>query len=55
MFTRNIRTGDSDDITFTVNRNIPFSVIAYDGKNREKGDRGAMSAVRYLIIKEESP
>jgi DMSO reductase family type II enzyme heme b subunit len=54
MFTRNIRTGDSDDITFTINRHIPFSVIAYDGKNREKGDRGAMSAVRYLIMKEDS-
>ncbi|RJQ43550.1 MAG: hypothetical protein C4538_11820 [Nitrospiraceae bacterium] len=51
MFTRPLATGDSNDITFFLNRHIPFSVIAYDGKNNEQGERGAMSAVRYIMLK----
>jgi hypothetical protein len=46
-----MNTGDSSDVMFTVNKHIPFSVVAYDGKNNEQGGRGAMSAVRYLLMK----
>ncbi len=53
MFTRNLRTGDSNDAVFRMNKHIPFSITAYDGKNNEKGHRGAMSSVRYLIMKKQ--
>jgi DMSO reductase family type II enzyme heme b subunit len=54
MFTRRVNTGDRNDVIFTVNKHIPFSVVAYDGKNNEQGSRGAMSAVRYFLMKENS-
>jgi hypothetical protein len=54
MFTRQMNTGDISDNIFTINKHIPFSVVAFDGKNNEQGARGAMSAVRYLLMKENS-
>jgi DMSO reductase family type II enzyme heme b subunit len=48
---RSLNTGGENDIPFTVNRHTPFSVVAYDGKNNEEGSRGALSGVRYLILK----
>jgi hypothetical protein len=51
LLKRSLSTGDEDDVRFTVNRHIPFSIVAYDGKNNEEGSRGALSGVRYLILK----
>lgn len=48
---RRLNTKNKNDIIFMTNRHIPFSVIAFDGKNREEGNRGAMSPVRYIILK----
>jgi DMSO reductase family type II enzyme heme b subunit len=52
MFTRRMNTTDKDDVVFTINKHFPFSIVAYDGKNNEKGERGALSGVRYLHIKQ---
>jgi DMSO reductase family type II enzyme heme b subunit len=51
IFVRNIRTGDKNDIVFSLNKPVPFSIFAYDGKNNEQGSRGAMSAVRYILLR----
>ncbi len=50
---RTINTGDENDVRFIFNRHIPFSIVAYDGKNREEGARGAMTGVRYILIKQQ--
>lgn len=52
IFRRALITGDRRDVRFSFNEHIPFSITAYDGKNREEGTRGAMSAVRYLIMRQ---
>ncbi len=53
MFTRSLNTGDRNDAVFRINKHVPFSITAYDGKNNETGHRGAMSSVRYLIMKKQ--
>lgn len=50
---RALNTGDNNDVIFRFNNRIPFSIAAYDGKNNEKGSRGALSSVRYLLIKKQ--
>jgi DMSO reductase family type II enzyme heme b subunit len=50
IFKRRINSRDKNDTKFSVNKRIPFSIIAYDGKNNEQGNRGAMSAVRYMVM-----
>ncbi len=51
LFIRKLSTGDKNDIVFTPGRNIPYSIVAYDGKNNEQGSRGAVSVVRYMYLK----
>jgi len=48
IFKRSLQTADSNDVNFKDNRSVPFSVIAYDGKNMEEGARGAVSRVFYM-------
>ena len=55
IFKRRINSRDKNDTKFSVNKRIPFSIIAYDGKNNEQGNRGAMSAVRYMVMKKSGP
>jgi len=50
MFIRQIDTENENDINFSSNTFIPFSVIAYDGKNNEKDDRSAISEWHYIKI-----
>ncbi len=52
IFIRRVNSVDNNDIVFSINKHIPFSVVAYDGTNGEQGNRGALSAVRYILMKE---
>jgi DMSO reductase family type II enzyme heme b subunit len=55
VFKRPLDTGDKNDINFNVSNVMPFSVIAYDGKNMEEGERGARSGVKYMVCKDSVP
>ncbi len=55
IFKRPLDTGDKKDINFISTEKIPFSVIAYDGRNMEEGERGARSGVKYMICKDPGP
>jgi DMSO reductase family type II enzyme heme b subunit len=52
IFKRPRDTGDKNDVNFNSSSLIPFSVIAYDGKNMEEGERGARSGVKYMVCKQ---
>ncbi len=52
VFKRSWVTADRNDVDFGSRDQIPFSVIAYDGKNGEEGERGARSSVKYMVFKQ---
>ena len=51
IFKRRINTKEKNVVTFPTGTHIPFSVVAYDGQNYEEEARGALSAVRYIILR----
>ncbi len=50
VFIRQIDMENENDINFSSNTFIPFSVVAYDGRNNEKDDRAAISNWHYIKI-----
>lgn len=50
IFKRPLNTGDSEDTVFEVGRFIPFTVTLYDGRNKEEGNKGVISAWYYLML-----
>ena len=55
IFKRPLNTGDTNDVNLESATLIPFSVIAYDGKNMEEGERGARSGIKYLTKIKNGP
>jgi len=54
IFIRRLKTDDRDDTVFEVGRFIPFSVAAFDGREKEEGIKCAISAWYYLILEPET-
>jgi len=50
LFKRPLITKDDHDLKFKTGIFIPFSVIIYDGNNREEGNKATISAWYYMIL-----
>lgn len=50
IFTRRLNTNDKNDVPFSTGKRVPFFVFAYDGQHNEKGERGAISSSRYILL-----
>jgi DMSO reductase family type II enzyme heme b subunit len=55
VFTRQLDSGDENNITFSPGRFIPFSVAVYDGQNNDQDNRATVSAWYYVMLEPRTP